>query len=595
MLRILHVSDLHITVPLSEHAPSMLQNLVKIVGQAKFDTEVNAKAWDPNKLESLTNRVVSIAPDMIVVTGDLTNYGDPESFDKAFAVVMSLKKECGAKHVLCVPGNHDTLADRSIKLRGKWLQKMATRGIGALIGEVDAINRAAERMLEKSMPAYPYPSLDLSRKRKGKAPMRPDLPFLTTYLEKLPDELAHPDPSQPIEVPLGWAMGLFFLINSNSVSALMANEGNAGIETINAIDHYASRNQSKFATSLKFAILHHHPISAPQQGVNAGERGYNWMKDGPRLLEFLHRRGFRFILHGHEHIPFDCTVRYGGDDEGLHIVAAGSALQSGNAGSFNVLELPNAYVAHRRRWDYTISGYEEVVPPLALTVRNLWSPRSTEIATSDDASLQNLMRVPSDTGNEYKTLKATVEITDKYAYCATYRYTGTPITEQGGLGPLLVFTGDPAMTFDEMKMTAIDNISGETLTPDPIEDSSFQKVVRLLYLTPRAPRDPQSAFDITVKFIWKAGEQTPHCWDLFNLAYYTGALEEFEYDLTLPSKPEQFRLTCRGLSDFIPKYTPRKAEQLADARWRWGFVIPKPDPVVAIIEFHLPDCRHKEK
>jgi 3',5'-cyclic AMP phosphodiesterase CpdA len=589
MFRILHISDLHIVdKSVGQQKSSSLQTLVKIVGKDKFDVEVNAKAWDPNKLDSLKNRAVTIQPDMIVVTGDLTNYGDEESFDKAFAVIKDLQQECHAQYVICVPGNHDTLVDRSRHLKSKAMQRMVIRGVGALIGEVDAIRRVAERKLEASLV---FPSLNLSTKKKN-GPVRPDLPFLTTYLDKLPSELAYPDPAKPIEVDLAWATGLFFLINSNSVSALMANEGNAGIETVNAIDRYASKNPSKFAASLKFAILHHHPISAPQEGVQAGERAYDWMKDGPRLLAFLHSRGFRFILHGHEHIPFDCTVKYGTNDEGLHIVAAGSALQGGKGGSFNVLELSSAYVAQRHRWDYTTNGFEERVPPLTLEIRSLWPLRSVEVATTAQTSLRNLIRVPFDPGSKYKTFSAAVEITPEYTYRARYSYAGNVLNERGSRGPVLTFTGDPAMKFERMQFRARDNRTSEALDPEIIEDTPYQKVVRVLY---RSRRAVDAEFDITVEFIWETTQQETHCWDLFNLSYYVGPLELFDYDITLATNAAQFELKCRSFQDYVPEYEERKATQLPDKRWQWGFTIKKPQPVVTIIEFHPADCRHKSE
>jgi 3',5'-cyclic AMP phosphodiesterase CpdA len=45
-----------------------------------------------------------LGPDLIIVTGDLTNFGDAESFALAVDTLECLKNESGAERVLCVPG-----------------------------------------------------------------------------------------------------------------------------------------------------------------------------------------------------------------------------------------------------------------------------------------------------------------------------------------------------------------------------------------------------------------------------------------------------------------------------------------------------------
>jgi 3',5'-cyclic AMP phosphodiesterase CpdA len=599
VFRILHISDLHIVAPsVAEHRPTVLQSLVKYIGKSKFDTEVNAKAWDRSKLKSLVNVARSLQPDLIVVTGDLTNYGDDVSFQLAFEIIDEIKREANAKHVLCVPGNHDTLVERAVILEKTSKTRRMLAVVATAISEVDAIRAAAERSLQTELTREHFPSLHLT---DAAPPPKLTLPFLENYLKRLPKDMAVPDAGVPIEIKLESGTALFFLINTNSVHALMANEGEAGSNVYAAIEAYRSKNADKFDTSLKFALLHHHPISAPQKPVNAGIRAYDWMRDGPLLLEYLQRSGFRFILHGHEHVPFDCTVRYASDSEWLHIIAAGSALQGGDRASFNAIELRSAYVAYRTRWNWTPTGFATAGLPLSLQLRPVTPLRlfshgendpMLDIANTDDTSLYNLSRTDFDFGNNYSSLRAVIEITGDNIYRATYTYTGKVITQEGGLGPIVTITGNPAMDTDLMKLGGIDNQTKLALEPLRLSDNAYQKVVRFQYITPRAV---QSDFDVSISFEWQSNPQEAHCWDAFNLASYRGPLMLFAYDLTVPSKPSQFQVICLGAHNYAPPMKQDGPEELADGRWHWKFTIDNPEPVMTTINFHLPDCRHQRR
>ena len=61
---------------------------------------------------------------------------------------------------------------------------------------------------------------------------------------------------------------------------------------------------------MKIALLHHHPISAPQSIDSDAVRFFNWMEDGPKFLQYLNAQGFSMVVHGHQHEPFVCTVDY---------------------------------------------------------------------------------------------------------------------------------------------------------------------------------------------------------------------------------------------------------------------------------------------
>jgi hypothetical protein len=587
MTRIAHISDLHIVAPSVEtKGPTMLQTIAKVIGKQRFDVEVNAKAWDRSKLDALKNALTALRPQILIVTGDVTNYGDPESFAYAFQQIEALCAASGATHVLCIPGNHDTLAERSAALGAKLGTRTLKWVASRFVEEVSAIDYVARRALRDELARETYLSLNLAAAK----PPALSLPFLDGYLAALPAGWTAPDPGQPVEIRLEWGTLLFFLINSNGTDALMANEGCAGRKVLNAIDSYRVTNPKKFDESVKFALLHHHPISAPQTSVGAGERAYNWMLDGPLLLDFLDHHDFRFVLHGHEHIPFECTVNYANSPEALHIIAAGSALQGGDGGSFNVLDLASPYVAHHQRWDFGNRGFEAATDPMPLIVRTI-KPYllSSRVGSLDDVALKNLVLADVDRGNNYESLVATVEITADQLYKGSYRYTGKIITEKGGHGPAITITGSPAMVSKDMHFAGIIHPAEERVIPQLLSDNPYQKVVLVPYVTAQ-PLD--SPFDVTLEFEWRGSNQEPHCWDGFNLGDYRGPVKTFTYEVTLGWKPTQFQVLCRGVRDYVPKYKDHGVTPLGGVKWKWGFTIENPEPVLTLINFHRPGCNH---
>ena len=130
MYRIVHISDLHFQA--AEDRPSLLQKLVS------RGLEVEAEMHNEHKLTALHNALRMLSPDLIVVTGDLTNFGDAESFDLARKQLDEMKRVSDAKKVLCVPGNHDTLVDRAQALADGPLHYRILLKLGSLASrEID--------------------------------------------------------------------------------------------------------------------------------------------------------------------------------------------------------------------------------------------------------------------------------------------------------------------------------------------------------------------------------------------------------------------------------------------------------------------------
>jgi 3',5'-cyclic AMP phosphodiesterase CpdA len=74
-------------------------------------------------LETLKNEP-GIRPDLVVITGDIAEWGRPNEFDDALLFLKELSQhlQISLQQVLVVPGNHDI--DRSLCKPKNWLQRV---------------------------------------------------------------------------------------------------------------------------------------------------------------------------------------------------------------------------------------------------------------------------------------------------------------------------------------------------------------------------------------------------------------------------------------------------------------------------------------
>ncbi len=360
MLRIAHISDLHVKDDdIQTEELSALQWLAKFVaGGAGFSVEADGHSDD--KFVALANVFKSLKPEVIVVTGDVTNFGDAKSFALASKCLKTLKEAAGARHVFCVPGNHDALVERAADVK----KNARGRALMWLLSKFD-------RTTEITATAEDHFSPDVRRKLEdGDEPA-----LLDNYTAWARAEgFGAVNPGEPLYVSADWGDVAFFLFNSTNDPGLMANEGRIGTRQFNALNICLQNAETmeKCARAVRLALLHHHPISAPYSQDAHYNRAYDWMKDGPMFLQYMNQNGFHLILHGHQHEPFQCTVNYEATPgSGLHIVAAGSATQGAQHthNSFNLIDLLTPFEARVRRFDYSQTGFapsedEELILPL---------------------------------------------------------------------------------------------------------------------------------------------------------------------------------------------------------------------------------------
>jgi 3',5'-cyclic AMP phosphodiesterase CpdA len=563
MYRIIHISDLH-----------FLQKLVN------RGLKVEAEMHNEHKMTALNNALRMLSADLIVVTGDLTNFGDSESLDLARKQLQEMRQISDAEKVLCVPGNHDTLVDRAQAIQnGPLYYRVFLKVVSLASREVDMARTlghsdGVDRGVIKS---------DTHR-------------FLETYINKVEgDELGILDPAKPVELETPWCKLFAFLFNSTNDGLLMCNEGAIGP------GQYAKLNQlfqdpnrlEEFRKSIRIALLHHHPIAAPV-AEEAIERGFNSMRDGTEFLTLLNRRGFHLLLHGHQHKPFQAQIRYG-DEAPLQIVAAGSALagSTDKNSSFNVIDLLGPFQAHLRRFDYANTGYDLLNPKydikLDIHTRDhvRLSRKGTPITSADNA-LRNLVQghpLGVDESHSYELLEYAVEVNDDQEYIASYRRKGrverlTAMSDEDrDLGIKFLITGSPGMTKDDMLIKAKDS-NGKTLQHVFERDNPNQK---LIFVKHRTPLKVNEEFDITLDFIWRASKDEPNSFDGLNLMGFRQPVAKLRYKVTLPWDPVHYSFVAFGLRkehvDVVPV-----VEAKGD-RWTYEVDVTNPRPLAYLMIF----------
>lgn len=596
MLRVAHISDLHIKDPaVGSEPPTALQRLAELAGKS-VGFSVEAEGHSEEKLDALVNVFRTLKPDVIAVTGDITDYGDQKSFDLASDYLRKLQDAAGAQQLICIPGNHDTLFERAADIAASGrARRLLLRLAASVDRHVGVLAAGEQRHFSKNV-----------REQLDKAEGHVLLANFESW--RAAAEFAEVDPSTPVYAEAGWGKVAFFLFNSTNDPGLMANEGRIGQRQFNALNECLQNDETRkeCENALRIALLHHHPISAPHSRDAAYNRGYDWMRDGPLFLQYMNRHNFHFVLHGHQHEAFYCSVNYRPGGAPLRIVAAGSAAQGHDpvSGSFNLVDLLTPFYARLRRFDYNATGFDPDGPAVdaLLTVRPTDEVRVTDAnkpETVEDWAMRGLvgavykLAYDLDAAHVYDELDFDVVVTKDELYKATYRRAGRVVGDAPSEGPVFIVSGSPGRKLKQLNVEAFDRDGKKLGFPEVLLDEPNRKILRV---RPRALIDPGESFDVTLRFEWQGTDSEPNHFDGLNLMYLNpdrprGAhvAHRLTYRVTLPREPVQPRVRAHGIKDFDPELEDEKTETVSEpggaTAYRYSFAIEKPRPVAYLIMF----------
>ncbi|MFM0097121.1 metallophosphoesterase [Paraburkholderia nemoris] len=586
MLRIVHISDLHIRhEDIDVRGRTLLQEAAAFLAKAKFNFEVHAGSHSKDKLRALKTIIASLHPDIIVVTGDVTNFGDERSFEMARDFLLDLKKHTRLEKVICVPGNHDCLVERAAMLAKKSPKH------GLLMRALAKVNAEVAAMVAADDSSMPEPE---TSGKNGNNPIGL-LDHFNKYIIK--SGLGVSSPAQPVIVNAGWGKVALFSFNSVNDPGFMANEGRIGAAQLNEFNEHILKNQHR--DSVNIALLHHHPISAPTSQDDALNRAYDWMQDGPLFLQYLNRVGFHFIMHGHQHDPFTCQVDYQ-FSEGRHIqiLAAGSATQgegTENRSSFNVLDLLTPFEALFRRYDYLQTGFipaadvERILPvrPISDVRVYPYSHAHSETPT-EDAAMRELVKgccekaYRVDSNHEYDVFDYDVKVDTAHRYFGAYRRAGRVARDRNSDGIVFVITGSPGVLYSDLKLRAHDNITGQAALVHKIQDYANQKVV---LVSTGMRLEAGSKFNVTLFFEWQASAAEPHHCDAVNLMMFPDGVGSFKYRASLPWRPAAARVTGYGIQNTEPRLLENDVTKISDDEYHFRLEMGSPAPMAYLLSF----------
>src|SRR6266404_512294 len=573
MHRIAHISDLHIS-SVGPRDRTELEWLGQLLLRDKYKVDVVAEKHNEDKLKALKNSLQSLQPDSIVITGDITNYGDSESYRLAVEIITDLQKIAGAQQIICIPGNHDCLAERVAKLRAKSFANRFAIGVIGLFNQETAVMR--EKSFEPALCA--------------KISNGEEVGLFGNYAQAIAKKgWCEANPSVPVFVDVGSVKIAFFLFNSTNDPDYMANEGSIGPLQYNLLNSFLDDpgKANQYAKSVRIALLHHHPINNPEIISTAVDRGYNDMKDGSTFMNYMRQRHFHFILHGHQHMPY-CWRNH--PDFGVNILAAGSATAGDNLnhGSFGVLDLITPFEARYRRFDYKPTGYEENLPKREnLTVRPLDRLRITAPGppeSSQDLALRTLFGSREEGWDEihqYELLEYDVRVSATELYQAAYRRKGKVVSgDNADTGITFVITGSPPMRQQDMDISASDS-QGRKLNVSFVLDYPTQKVIKVSHYSPVSIG---GTFDITLRFQWQASAMEPNNFDGMNLMYFRHPVGRLTYRANLPWQPVGQRVIAFGIDESDPETDgfPETVAQ-SDHTHTFSFEIANPKPFAYLI------------
>ncbi len=409
-MKIVHISDLHfatlsVRTALREFKRGIDEQLARLVPEAALDIHTG----DEDVLRSLRESLLTIDPDVVVVSGDITTFGDSDSFDAFGQWCQPLVRRAGKpdRKIVAVPGNHDAL-----KIQFAQLRHNAENTWPFL--------RRVFWKLSLSSVLHPIDHLLSPRNIAGSEtdPLKEFNAFLGRH-----DWISR----DPFRLPLKTAGVRFVPFSTVSEDPVWMNLGQQRLRDWEKLQAQL-REDSRGPTTVTIVIAHHNPISAPTTRDASITEIYNSMSGAGRFLKRVQELGVDLLLHGHHHenslLKFDFDHRSAG-----HAFALGSESSSAcRNGGFNELTIddPNHVDLIHHQYN-TEMGFTE----------------------TDSQTLHLERNRPSGLGSR-KTLAARYELKE-YVYPSTDGADDVFASLQSGTGGLVYMSGRRFKTIREGK------------------------------------------------------------------------------------------------------------------------------------------------
>ena len=352
MIRIAHISDLHICDPKLETPLKELAKEFKQVTGIEIDLHfANAFVQD-----ALSKFIHYNDPDVIVVSGDLTTFGDPKSFNLAKEFLEGLaRRSSEPRKVVIVPGNHDVLEYQLAALRGKLINFLGNKKPKNLISGI--FYRASRYIIEMKLSNLISAFGRISDSTNGRYD---DTDYETMLSEFSKISSYSAIDSKKITVA---RKGDNFAIDIHPFGSVCAdpvwmNLGRLRAEQLSSF-YDDIKNEDDQSSKIHIAVIHHNPIASSHTVDSPFVNAYNSMPDGPEFLRIMQKNGVDIVLHGHQHTESAMLFDYDLKSVG-HAYCIGSPSSTDpKAGGCNIIQISDDYHALVRRFEFKERSFFE--------------------------------------------------------------------------------------------------------------------------------------------------------------------------------------------------------------------------------------------
>ena len=310
-MKIAHISDLHFCTP---RIRNHLQKLTEAI-QTRFHLDLEISYAQSEIAEALSAFLIEHDPDIIILSGDITTFGDAESFSDAhkwLAPILTRSKDKSARQCIIVPGNHDVLQGQFAYLVNSSLKSLpmyAQLGIQWWLRDIREILSPLLRDVFVSSTTEIFHNFNTFAGMSGL--------FADTQRFDIGEDqtlLIHP-------------------FRSVSTTPLWMNLGSVAYSELSKLNFGLGHANADRRGFLRFLVLHHNPISSPQSVETPLSNAYNSMPAGVQLLRTAQQSGVDLIFHGHQHVKsivkFDFDLRTAGHAYSIGVPASTSASAAG--------------------------------------------------------------------------------------------------------------------------------------------------------------------------------------------------------------------------------------------------------------------------
>jgi hypothetical protein len=318
-LKILQLSDLHFCV---DEIREALDRLAAASGPELLG-ELELGFANEEVLDALKRFVLAEDPEIVVVTGNITAFGDAASFQKAsrWFQEISSRRNGESRPTLFVPGHHDALRHHLSVL-------------------------AAHPSLHRFLPQG-FELLDPDCKHK---PGR----LLEEYETFIRDVRSfHSDPFQ-VQLDGNRLSVCFFPFTALCSEPWWMSGGDSRMSHWEMLKEHLNDEDYRKPGTIRVVLTHHNPLCTPGSVDSQTSYTYRSMPGSMEFLRVIQQHGVDMVLHGHEQTSSICSHDFEVNTAGhVYTVASpSSSAQEGAGCNLLVIQDPNhvllkAYVFER--------------------------------------------------------------------------------------------------------------------------------------------------------------------------------------------------------------------------------------------------------